>query len=155
MSEVERKQQLLMGLIDGELNDKERIEITDTLRRDAQLREEYDQLLQASGILENMNSFELSEHEIRKLWRNPYRKWVIGLAYLLMGIAFIVIGGIVAFSYLISVSEHVVSGEIFTTAFIVKAVIGSFVIGLMLLFYMALRDRLKIVKNDPYKDVEI
>jgi len=143
MSDCTRNLELLMGLMDDELADAETVEVHDHLRRCASCREEYDQLREISGKIEMISFAEPQDEILRDLWKSPYSRFTrnAGLLMVLFGIL-----GLVLFA----VYEFTTKAEF---NFPVLAVITVW-IGLAILFFSILRERLKTYKSDPYREVE-
>ena len=143
-TDSDRIHQLLMGLMDGELNDEETYEIREKLSRSADLREEFERLNSANDQLKLLSEAEIDEALLRKVWKNPFRKTLRRGSYALIGLGTI---GIMA----IGAIRYVQKGhpDLFITA-----CIGGIGIGLILLFLQVIRDRMITHKNDPYKDIE-
>ncbi|MBT4500772.1 MAG: zf-HC2 domain-containing protein [Gemmatimonadetes bacterium] len=143
MNDCTRNLELLMGLMDGELTDAETVEVHDHLRRCASCREEYDQLREISGKIEMISFTEPQDEILRDLWKSPYSRFTrnAGLFMVLVGIL-----GLVLFA----VYEFATKAE-FNFPTLAAATVW---IGLAILFFSILRERLKTYKSDPYREVE-
>jgi anti-sigma factor RsiW len=140
----DRKQQLLMGLMDGELNSEERAEVQEYLRRDQRLRHEYDQLCRASDALRLLGEPALDEQRLRALWRSPFEMGVRRASYLMIGAGFLSLLGFATWEYVVHGHKALLPG-----------VAGSgMAVGVILLFLQVLRDRWMIWKHDPYREIE-
>lgn len=142
--EKERKQQLLMGLIDKELTPEESREINEILRRDQALRDEYEHLLTVNDQLKLIGDSHFDEKMLRKVWRSPFRKGMRQLSYLLIGGGFVALLGF-------SILEYVRHGHKELLPGVAVCGIG---LGIVLLFLQVIRDRMMVLKNDPYREVE-
>lgn len=133
-----------MGLIDGELTPEETHKITDLLRKDSQLREEYETLTKTDDQLKGLTFEEPEDKVLKELWKSPYNHaaknaalWMIIGGYCLLAIY-----GLFLF---------------FTTGsegWQIKVPIAAIVIGVLILFTQKLRDRVHTHKVDRYKNIE-
>lgn len=142
--EMDRKQQLLMGLMDGELSLEETAEIRECLRREQSLRDEYNQLLRAGDALALLGEAELDEQRLRALWRSPFEMGVRRGSYLLIASGFLGLLGFAAWEYV----EH---GH---RELLPVVAAGGISVGVLLLFVQVLRDRILAWKKDPYREIE-
>ena len=142
--EQERKQQLLMGLIDKELTPDETYEIHELLKRDQHLRDEYDRLLETNDQLQMIGAAEFDEATLRKVWRSPFRKGLRWMSYFLIGAGFAGLLGFAIWEYL-----HHDRKELLPA--VATCGIG---LGVLILFLQVVRDRMMVLKNDPYREIE-
>lgn len=135
---------LLMGLIDGELTAEETHEITELLRKDSQLREEYESLLQTDGQLKGLSFEEPEDKVLKALWKSPYNHAAKNAALWMIigGYSLLAIYGL----YMFLTAE--------TQNWLVKVPVAAIAIGLLILFTQKLRDRVHTYKVDRYKDIE-
>jgi len=144
MSDCQPIRELMMGLMDGELADDERIRVHDHLRRCASCRHEYEQLRDISGLLGEMAPLAEPQDEVlRELWKSPYSR-LTRSAGLVMVIAGVAVLGLYAIY------------EFFTNAEFNLPTLAtvSIWVGLAMLFFSVLRERLSTYKSDPYREVE-
>jgi predicted anti-sigma-YlaC factor YlaD len=143
MNDCTRNLELLMGLMDDELTDAETVEVHDHLRRCASCREEYDQLREISGKIEMISFAEPQDEILKDLWKSPYSRFTrnAGLLMVLVGILGLV---------LYAAYEFATKAE-FNFPTLAAATVW---IGLAILFFSVLRERLKTYKSDPYREVE-
>lgn len=142
--ENERKQQLLMGLIDKELTPDETYEIHELLKRDQSLRDEYDRLLRTNEKLQMLGIAEFDEATLRKIWRSPFRKGLRRTSYFLIGAGFAALLGFAGWEYW----QH---GRKELLPAVATCGIG---LGVLILFLQVVRDRMMVLKNDPYREIE-
>ncbi len=133
-----------MGLMDQELTPEENYEIQELLRRDQSLRDEYAQLLQTSDQLRLISEAEFDEAVLRQVWRSPFRKGLRLLSYGLIGGGFCALLGF-------SIWEYLRHGHRELLPAVAACGIG---LGILLLFLQVVRDRMMVLKNDPYREVE-
>ncbi len=133
-----------MGLLDRELTPDETYEIQELLRRDQTMRDEYARLSETNSQLKLIGDAEFDEATLRKVWRSPYRKGLRRFSYLLIGGGFFALLGYSLWEYL----QHG-HKELFPA--VAACGIGT---GIILLFLQVVRDRMMVLKNDPYREVE-
>ena len=140
----DRKKQLLMGLIDQELTTEETYEIQEYLRRDQSLRDELERLMETNDQLKQLGAAEFDEAVLRKLWRSPFNKGLRIMSYGLIVGGFLMLAGFAAWELLKNGNTHL---------FPVVASTGVG-IGIIILLLQVIRDRLLVLKNDPYRGIE-
>jgi len=144
MSDCQPIRELMMGLMDGELSPDEKIRVQDHLRRCASCRREYEELRDIEGLLKEAVSLSEPQDEVlRQVWKSPYSRLTRNAGYLM------VIAGVAAL-VLYAAYEFVTTAELNVPT--VAAI--SIWVGLALLFFSALRERLSTYETDPYKEVE-
>lgn len=144
MSDCQPILELMMGLMDGELSPDEKVRVHDHLRRCARCRGEYEQLRDISGLLRELPALAEPQDEVlRDLWQSPYSRLTrsAGWAMVIAGVA--VLGLYAAY-------------ELFTKAELNLPTLAavSIWVGLAILFFSVLRERLRTYESDPYKEVE-
>jgi ferric-dicitrate binding protein FerR (iron transport regulator) len=140
----DRTKQLLMGLMDGELTDDETREINEMLRRNRNLRDEYEQLREVNGTLKVLSETFIDENYLRQVWRSPFRRLLRGISYLMIGVSFLVL-------VVIGLEEYLAHGN---GNFLTKVCTSGILVGVIILFLQVIRDRVIVYKKDPYKDIE-
>jgi anti-sigma factor RsiW len=133
-----------MGLMDGELTPDEASQVHEHLIRCHACRDEYDALCESCAALNAVSFAEPDDAVLNRLWRRPFSRfsWFAGLW--LVGLGWLLLAGYGLFALFRSGSEGLVP----------KLGIAGMLIGFVLLFGLALRDRLATWKRDPYKEVE-
>lgn len=139
----EKMKPLLMGLLDDELTDEERVELNDHLIRCSSCRDELEQLKVVTKSLSSVSYHEPDDKILRKLWKNPlYRiSQIAGLLLVILGN--IALSGYGIYKIIVDKDE-----ELFY-----KATVCAIVSGLVILLTVVIIQRLKTVKDDPYKEV--
>jgi len=133
-----------MGLIDQELTPDEISEVQELLRRDQSTRDEYDRLLDINSQLKVIGDAEFDEIMLRKVWRSPFHKGLRRMSYALIGGGFLALFGFAAV-------EYIMHGHKDFLPAVATCGIGA---GFLILFLQVVRDRMILVKNDPYRDIE-
>ncbi|MBW2623391.1 MAG: zf-HC2 domain-containing protein [Deltaproteobacteria bacterium] len=144
MSDCQKYQGLLMGLLDQELTPEETVEVNGHLTRCENCRKEYEELRRASGKIEAVSFIEPQDEVLEQLWKSPYSRLTrnSGLLLVLGGVLLLIIYGIF---------EFVRSGE---EAVIPKIGVVAVLIGCVILLLSVLRERIHTYKADPYKEVK-
>lgn len=140
----EEIQSLLMGLMDGELSPAEANEINDLLRKNQDLRDEYESLLEADKQLKGLTFEEPTDAVLRQLWNSPYSSFAhnASLWLIIGGILFLICFGI--WALLTSGSEGLQ----------VKIPVAAIIVGISVLLFLKIRERIATHKVDPYKEVK-
>ncbi|EDY83976.1 hypothetical protein VDG1235_3603 [Verrucomicrobiia bacterium DG1235] len=133
-----------MAFMDGELSAAEMAEVNDRLMRDASLRDEYESLRSACGKLERVGMDMPDEEALKKLWRSPFNVVASGLAIWLIGVGLAVLAIYAVAGLLASSHEVTVAG----------LAVGAVVVGFLILLIVKVRERVKSLPDDPYKDIE-
>ena len=136
MSDCQKYQGLLMGLLDKELTPEETVEVNDHLTRCEACREEYEQIREASGKIETVSFIEPQDEVLEQLWKFPYSRLTrnSGLFLVLGGVLLLIIYGIF---------EFLRSGE---EAVIPKTGVIAVLIGCVILLLSSLRERIHTYK---------
>ena len=144
MSDCQKYQGLLMGLLDKELTPEETAEVNDHLTRCEACRKEYEQIREASGKIETVSFIEPRDEVLEQLWKFPYSRLTrnSGLFLVLGGVLLLIIYGIF---------EFLGSGE---EAVIPKIGVVAVLIGCVILLLSVIRERIHTYKVDPYKEVK-
>ena len=146
MSELDcdHYRELLAGLIDGELTTEETSDINRHLSRCASCREEYETLREESSKLDSLSFREPPDETLQKFWRLPYSGFARAAGLLL------VVGGYLLFLVYGFVTFLQDDGE----GFMGKFAIAAIMIGGLIIFCIALIERMITYKTDPYKELE-
>ena len=138
----ERRQRLLSGLIDQELTPEEAAEANDLLVRDTEFRREYEQLRGSAAHIASLKFAEPHDQVLDQLWQSPFSRFSRNAGLLLVGAG-------CALLVLYAVYHFVQHGE----WNVPKIATTTVWVGLAMLFFSVLRERLKTRKSDPYKEV--
>ena len=144
MNNCEKYRHLLVGLLDGELDPQETMEVNDHLMRCSQCRDEFEQLRETTGKLESVTFETPSDETLRRLWKNPFSRLsrIGGLLLVIMGYAALI--GYALFVYFTSGKEVIWN----------KLSVAAIVIGFIILFVHVVVERVKTYGKDPYKEIE-
>jgi anti-sigma factor RsiW len=144
MSDCTRYRALLMGLMDDELTADEATDVHEHLSRCGGCQDEYDSLRQSLGALDGAAFCEPAEDVLATFWRNPYQRVGQQAALWMM------IGG-----YLLLIGYGIATfmrdGAVPAVPKLGFAAIG---IGAAVLLLQVLTARLRVVKDDPYREVK-
>jgi anti-sigma factor RsiW len=143
MDKCEKYQGLLMGLMDGELDQEETVAVSDHLRRCAACREEYDHLHRTAGKIAGVSFCEPQDEVLRAMWKSPYHSLTrnAGLLLVLAGVVTLV-------AY--AAYQFVRLGQ-FNVPSLAAAAVW---VGVAVLLFSVGRERFKTYKTDPYREVE-
>jgi hypothetical protein len=145
-------QPLMMGLMDQELTAAEATAVNDHLTRCHTCRQEYESLRQTSGKLAAISFMEPTDEVLVQFWKHPYNalERKAGIYLVLSGLtALLLYGGYLLtttfdWQLLLSGGEEVIPG----------LALASLLVGLLLVLISLLRERLRVAKTDPYKDIK-
>ena len=143
----ELARRLMMSALDGEISRKEEQQLTELLRNNPVLEEEWEQLQRVKEVTSGM-VFQKPPQEVwDRYWTGVYRRFERGFAWILVSV-----GAILLLSYgaWIGVEEFLYDA---TTPPIVKYGTVAVVVGLVVLFVSVVREKLFVRRSDPYKDV--
>jgi anti-sigma factor RsiW len=135
---------LLVGLLDHELTPEETSEVNTHLIRCETCRRDYEKLRETSGRLAAASFIEPGDVVLDQVWNRPYTRFTRNAAL------FLVIGGyllLVAYALL----EFFRSGD--DGMALARVAVASIVLGILFLLIQLIRERCKLWKTDPYKDI--
>ena len=135
---------LLSAFIDGELTPDESITVNDALMRSADLREEYERLLETSQRLDAVSTIEPDEAILNELWRSPFSRFARNAAITMIAGGYLILILWSAFILLFTDETPVIPGIAY----------AALVIGFLLLLAILVRNRLKTWQHDPYKHIK-
>jgi ferric-dicitrate binding protein FerR (iron transport regulator) len=143
----ERARHLMMGALDGELSESERVEFDRLLERDPALQAEWARLRRLKEVTTSMTLRKPPSEIWDAYWSGVYQRVERGLAWILVSI-----GAIVLLSY--GAWEGVASliGDEDLPLFAKLATLAVIVGGVILLISV-IREKLFVRRHDPYKDV--
>jgi anti-sigma factor RsiW len=135
---------LMMGLMDNELTPEETADVNQHLIRCESCRKEYDELSRSYSKLGAVSFSGPSDDELDRIWKNPFSRFTrnAGLFIVFAGWITLIIYSLVEFFS--SDREPILP----------KMASVGIIIGIIILLYAVLSDRLKAFKTDPYKEVE-
>jgi len=141
--EKEKRQRLLSGLIDDELTPEEAAEANDLLVRNDEFRREYEQLRQTSAQIATLKFAEPHDQVLDQLWKSPYNRFTRNAGLLLVAAGSLLL-------VLYAVYQFVQHGQ----WNVPKIATATVLVGLAILLFSAIRERLKTYPSDPYKEVK-
>jgi len=144
MNECDNYKGLLVGLVDKELTEEEMVDVNRHLTRCAACREDYENLVESTGVLEGISFREPEAEILKRLWRTPYGWFArnAGLLLIILGYLVLILYGVFEF----------VTGE--TEALTERLAVAAITIGFVMLLVIVVVGRLKSYKTDPYREIE-
>lgn len=140
----DRARQLLMGLIDGELTTDETRDIHEQLSRSESLRDEYELIQAANGVLELLSETRIDEKLLRHVWKSPFRRVMRAVSYGMIAVGFFALFAMGLEQYFNHGEQHL----------LLSVSVGGVLLGVILLLLQVIRDRMIVYKTDPYRDIE-
>ena len=142
--DCEQYREMISGLIDNELNAEETNTLNQHLGRCTECRAEYDSLLENTEKLNSLSFREPQDVVMEKFWQLPFSGFArnAGLALVVIGYLFLVAYGFTAFFF--DPAEGLIE----------KIALATLIIGGLIVFGIALIERLTNYKKDPYKEID-
>ncbi len=131
---------LLMGYLDGELDDAARARVEQALTDDAELRAEYESMRRLADVTAAVAADDVGDEALAQFWNDVYNRterhaaWIM----LLLGLAGLIAGA----CYFFFTSERTHWG--------VKLAGASLVLGSLLLLWSVWRERQRLLPHDRY-----
>lgn len=144
MKNCEEYKGLLVGLIDHELTPEETSKINTHLIRCEACRHDYEKLRESSGRLDAMSMIEPSDVVLDQVWNRPYSRLMRNAAL------FLILGGYLTL-LLYGLFAFLSSGD---GEPVVRVAVASIALGVFYLLFQLIRERCKLYKIDPYKDIK-
>ncbi|MEE9554477.1 MAG: zf-HC2 domain-containing protein [candidate division Zixibacteria bacterium] len=140
---------LLSGLIDGELEDEQKKTIEDHIVSCDNCREEYSRLLKLKEVTNDMKHYDLPDRLMAGYWQGIYSRTERGFGWILLSIGAILLVTFAAW--------HLLNGFFLdpTVPVFLKAGLGLFLFGMIILLVSIIRERLFSKKHDRYDEVEL
>jgi len=135
---------MLSAFIDGELTPEESTAVNNALMRSAELREEYERLIETSQKLDAVSTIEPEEAVLNELWKSPFSQLAKNASIVMIAGGYLVLILWTAWMALFADDAEMVPGIAY----------AAIVIGFLLLLAILVRNRLKTFKHDPYKDIK-
>ena len=138
---------LMMGYLDDELSDEQRIKFKEHLTDCSDCREELEDFKKLKAITDDVTLMEPEDKIWQQYWGNIYNRLERGVGWILFGISAILLliyGGF-------KMIEEIVNDP--KTGFGLKVGLIALIVGLAILFVSAARERLHFWSKDRYKDV--
>lgn len=140
----EHYSELLSGLIDGELSPEEANTVNKHLSRCTTCRAEYESLLEDTSKLDTLSFREPQDEALDGLWRLPFSGFARYAGLLLVIGGYLLFIGFGFIEFLTNEEED----------FVARFGVMGIVIGLLILFGIAVIERVISYKTDPYKEIE-
>lgn len=136
--------ELLSGLIDGELSPEEANTVNRHLSRCTSCRTEYESLLADTSKLDRLSFREPQDEALQGFWRLPFSGFARHAGMVLVITGYLLFLGYGFFEFITSDDKD----------FVVRFAVAGMVIGMLILLFIALIERLITHKTDPYKEIE-
>ena len=138
---------LMMGYLDDELSDEQRIKFKEHLTDCSDCRQELEEFKKLKAITDDVTLMEPEDKIWQQYWGNIYNRLERGIGWILFGISAILLliyGGF-------KMIEEIVNDP--TIGLGLKAGLIVLIAGLAILFVSVARERLHFWSKDRYKDV--
>jgi len=131
---------LLMGYVDGELDDSDRRRVEQALASDPALQSELEEMRRLKSLTAGLGIDEKTDTELKTFWGSIYNRLErhTGWALLLAGIL-----GLTSLGFFVFMESK-------STHWSVKVLVGSMGLGALILLWSVLRERLHILPHDRY-----
>jgi len=131
---------LLMGYVDGELDEADRRRVEEALASDPTLQAELEDMRRLQSLTANLGIDKKTDAELKTFWGSIYNRLErnTGWALLLAGVL-----GITCLGFFVFMESD-------STHWSVKVLVGSMGLGALILLWSVLRERLHILPHDRY-----
>lgn len=144
----EREIYLFELALEGELNTDEQNEFNQLLETNPQLKMDYEEQKKIKGVLMNMSLKNPGKEFWDGYWLNIYNRIERGIAWILISISAIIIAGYGIYEAITNLlADTNIPG-------FMKVSIIIFVIGLAILIFSLIREKLASSKKDKYKEIQ-
>lgn len=144
----EREIYLFELALEGELNSEEQNEFNQLLETNPQLKFEYDEQKKIKGVLMNMSLKNPGKEFWDGYWLSIYNRIERGIAWILISISAIIIAGYGIYEAITNLlADTNIPG-------FMKISIIVFVIGLAILIFSLIREKLATRKKDKYREIQ-
>lgn len=140
---------LISGMIDGELDPREKQKVSDHLVSCNDCREEYAKLNKLKEVTDDMKYFDLPDRLWAGYWHGIYNRIERGIGWIFLSLGAILIMAFAAWRFL---QDFLLDNAV---PFYVKLGVSALVLGLIILLVSIARERLFSKKHDRYDKVEI
>ncbi|MHC4956331.1 MAG: anti-sigma factor [Planctomycetota bacterium] len=131
---------LLMGYVDGELDDADKKRVEEALASDPALQAELEEMRRLKELTDGLGIDEKSDADLKRFWGSIYNKMErhTGWALLIAGVL-----GLTSIGFFVFMESE-------STHWSVKVLVGSMGLGALILLWSVLRERLHIMPHDRY-----
>ena len=131
---------LLMGYVDGELDERDRRRVEEALANDPALQAELDGMRRLKDLTADLGIDEKTDVELKAFWGSVYNRLErhIGWMLLLAGVL-----GLTALGLFLFLESE-------TTHWVVKALTGCMGLGALILLWSVWRERAVVMPHDRY-----
>jgi len=144
----EREIYLFELALEGELNTDEQNEFNQLLETNPQLKMDYEEQKKIKGVLMNMSLKNPGKEFWDGYWLSIYNRIERGIAWILISISAIIIAGYGIYEAITNLlADTNIPG-------FMKISIIIFVIGLAILIFSLIREKLASSKKDKYKEIQ-
>jgi len=145
----DRARKLLMGYLDGELDDEERAEIEALLSSDPDLRREEREFRRLGQMTDEIEFIEPTESEWRAHWTCIYNRLERGIGWFLLSIGSLVL--------LLAGAWHLLMDFLLDSeqSFLLRFGVGAAAAGAVFLGVSVVRERIRLYRVDRYNEVEL
>ncbi|HHJ52203.1 MAG TPA: hypothetical protein ENJ89_03320 [Caldithrix abyssi] len=144
----EQAQILMMGLLDGELNEQDTQRVKQHLEECEACARQYKSFLKLKKETQDMKFKPLPEMYWDEYWNHVYNKIERGISWILVSIGAVII---LAFSLYQAMSDFFSDPA---EPLSLKIGTGIFVLGMIVLFVSVLREKLMVKKVDQYRRIK-
>lgn len=139
---------LLMGLIDGELDEEQRDKIESHLSFCSQCRREINEFRNLEEVAEQMNFIQPEEAAWEAYWAGIYNRIERKLAWILVSLGTILLLGYGGYKLL--------EGMLFDSSIpvMVRVGVSALILGFIVLSISIVRERMTLIKTDKYTEVQ-
>lgn len=144
----EREIYLMEMALDGELSSDEKREFEKMINENSSIKSEYEEQKRIKGVLMNMSLKNPGKEFWDGYWLSIYNKIERGIAWILISISAIVIA---AYGIIEAIQNLLAETDI---PVFLKISIIVFVIGIAILIFSLLREKIATNKVDKYKEIQ-
>jgi anti-sigma factor RsiW len=133
---------LLMGYLDGELDEAQQRRVEEALERDPELKREYEEMLQLQQLTDPFGVDERTDAELEKFWGGVYNRLERRTAWLLMVSGFLMLVVVAAWFFFADPD----------TPMPIKAGVAIAGVGALILLWSVWRERCRSLPHDRYSN---
>jgi anti-sigma factor RsiW len=141
----ERVQQLMMAALDGEISAEEQRELDGLIAAHPDVAHEWRRFQRLKEVTTGMSLHTPPEETWDRYWQNTYRRTERGIAWLLVSIGAIVLGGYWAWHAVLAFFEPG------SEPLGIRIAIAAVTIGLVILAVSVIREKVFTNRRDPYQ----